>query len=113
MRNTTKRGLKAISPGAIEDSIGGARLLGNGRYAVLVDSAGSGVSWFEGHLLSKWDGDPVLDHDGFFLWIRDSESGEVFPTGIQSGREGSAAADSGCFEIRRAGDGFEDRESVV
>ncbi|HET9888514.1 MAG TPA: glycosyl transferase, partial [bacterium] len=105
--------MKAISPGAIQDAAQGARLLGNGRYAVFVNAAGAGFSWFDGHLLSKWDGDPLVDRDGFFLWIRDSENDQVYRTGVQSEREGGASWESGCCEIRRQSDGFESKLEIL
>ena len=86
MRNTTKRASKRLAPRALQDPISGARLLANGRYAVLVNSNGAGFSWADRHLLSKWDQDPVFDRDGFFLWVRDAESGEVAGTTLKAGR---------------------------
>lgn len=102
-----------MDPGAVEHPVLGCRLLGNGRFAVMVNPAGAGFSWFGRHLLTKWEGDPTADRDGFFLWIRDAETGEVFPTGVTTEGEGEASWEPGCFEIRRSNPGFESRLEIA
>lgn len=71
----------------------GARLLSNGRYQVLLDARGGGVSFWQGVQLSAWEPDPVEARHGWWLYLRDTASGEFWmPTLV--GRPGSAAAPS-------------------
>ncbi|MGI9181142.1 MAG: hypothetical protein ACR2H9_11655, partial [Longimicrobiaceae bacterium] len=58
-------------------------LLSNGRYAVLMSAAGAGYSAFDGFALTRWMPDPTRDADGFFLYIRDLESGACWSAGHQ------------------------------
>ncbi|MEQ1730452.1 MAG: hypothetical protein ABL982_18960, partial [Vicinamibacterales bacterium] len=57
----------------------GGRLLSNGRYSVLLTRAGTGASACEGYALTRWNADRVEDHTGFFLFVRDTQTGEFFP----------------------------------
>ncbi|HEV2132460.1 MAG TPA: hypothetical protein VGR27_15200, partial [Longimicrobiaceae bacterium] len=61
----------------------GTHLLSNGRYAVLFTTAGAGYSAFEGFALTRWMPDPTRDADGFFLYIRDLDSGDRWSAGYQ------------------------------
>ncbi|MDG4550997.1 MAG: glycosyl transferase [Candidatus Contendobacter sp.] len=58
-------------------------LLSNGRYAVLLSAAGTGYSTWNGLALTRWNGDPVEDSDGFFLYLRDRDSDECWSLGQQ------------------------------
>lgn len=51
------------------------RWLSNGRYALLLTGAGTGVSRRGGIQLTGFRGDRVEDAEGLFLWLRDAESG--------------------------------------
>src|SRR5690606_7930549 len=51
------------------------RWLANGRYAVLLTGAGTGVSRRGAIQLTGWRGDRVEDAEGAFVWLRDVESG--------------------------------------
>lgn len=57
--------------------------LSNGRYAVLLSTAGTGHSTWNGLALTRWSADPVEDNDGFFLYLRDRDSGESWSLGQQ------------------------------
>ncbi|MCC6652017.1 MAG: glycosyl transferase [Candidatus Eisenbacteria bacterium] len=57
----------------------GGRLLSNGRYSVLLTRAGTGASACEGYALTRWNADRIEDHTGFFLFVRDTQTGEFFP----------------------------------
>jgi len=52
--------------------------LQNGRYHVLVHADGTGFSSCDGLLLSRWSGDPLRADDGFFLYLRDLDTGEFW-----------------------------------
>ncbi|HEX6939118.1 MAG TPA: hypothetical protein VF158_06870, partial [Longimicrobiales bacterium] len=54
-----------------------AVLLSNGRYAVLLSATGAGFSAFEGLALTRWAPDPTRDADGFFVYLRDIETGRL------------------------------------
>jgi cyclic beta-1,2-glucan synthetase len=62
--------------------------LGNGRYSVRLNEAGAGQSLWNGIALSRWCGDPVQDADGFFIYLRDTASGELWSAGMRpTGRQ--------------------------
>jgi len=60
-----------------------AGLLSNGRYAVLLNEAGSGYSSCEGVALTRWQGDRIEDTDGFFVYLRDLDTGALWSVGFQ------------------------------
>ncbi len=55
-----------------------AAVLGNGAYSVRVTGAGTGLSTFGAHALTRWGGDPVADGDGFLVWLADRERGALW-----------------------------------
>ena len=57
--------------------------LSNGRYAAFLSAAGTGYSTWNGLALTRWNADPVEDNDGFFLYLRDLDSGEFWSLGRQ------------------------------
>lgn len=57
------------------------RVLSNGRYAVFLTAAGTGYSSWNGLALTRWNADPVEDRDGFFLYLRDRDSGAFWSLG--------------------------------
>ncbi|NHZ83291.1 glycosyl transferase [Massilia sp. CCM 8695] len=61
----------------------GARFLSNGHLRVLVTAAGSGATDLGAHALTRWQGDPVEDGDGYFIYLRDLDSGEFWSVGAQ------------------------------
>lgn len=54
------------------------QLLSNGRYHVMIDSAGGGYSRYEDIALTRWREDSVRNDLGFFCYLRDTESGECW-----------------------------------
>ena len=58
-------------------------LLSNGRYHVVVTSAGGGYSRWHELALTRWREDATRDHWGTFVYIRDLATGEFFSTAYQ------------------------------
>jgi cyclic beta-1,2-glucan synthetase len=78
-------------------------LLSNGSYAVMVTAAGSGYSRWRDIALTRWREDPTCDPWGYYVFLRDAQSGEVWSAGYQPiGREPDSY--SGAF--------FEDRAEI-
>jgi cyclic beta-1,2-glucan synthetase len=73
----------------------GARLLTNGRFATLVTPAGTGYSEVPGCALTRWQGDPVEDADGSFVYLRDLDSGQYWSVGMRPLAAGEAVYASG------------------
>jgi cyclic beta-1,2-glucan synthetase len=63
-------------------------LLSNGRYTVMITAAGSGFSRWNGLSVTRWREDTTRDCWGSFVFLRDTETGEVWSAGFQpSGTE--------------------------
>jgi len=58
-------------------------LLSNGRYHVVVTSAGSGYTRWHDLAVTRWREDATRDHWGTFVYIRDLATGEYFSTAYQ------------------------------
>ena len=58
-------------------------LLSNGRYNTLVTVAGGGYSALGDIQLTRWSGDSTRDADGWFLYVRDRDSGDCWSAGHQ------------------------------
>ncbi len=70
------------------DVIPRTQLLSNGRYAVMVTSAGSGYSRWGDIAITRWREDVTRDAWGSYLFLRDTDSGAVWSAGHQpSGAE--------------------------
>jgi cyclic beta-1,2-glucan synthetase len=64
------------------------QVLSNGSYSVMLTAAGSGYSRWRDIALTRWREDPTCDPWGYYVFVRDSGSGEVWSAGYQpSGRE--------------------------
>ncbi|HEY0199640.1 MAG TPA: glucoamylase family protein [Rhodanobacter sp.] len=59
------------------------QLLSNGRYHVMVSSAGGGYSRRNGLALTRWHEDITRDHWGMFCYLRDVASGAYWATAHQ------------------------------
>ncbi|WP_426701354.1 GH36-type glycosyl hydrolase domain-containing protein [Rhodanobacter sp. Col0626] len=59
------------------------QLLSNGRYHVMISSAGSGYSRRGELALTRWREDITRDHWGMFCYLRDVASGEYWSTSYQ------------------------------
>ncbi len=58
-------------------------LLSNGRYHVVVTSAGGGYTRWHDLALTRWREDSTRDHWGTFVYVRDVATGEFFSTAFQ------------------------------
>ena len=61
----------------------GDRLLSNGRYRVLITAAGAGCSVLGDTLLTQWSADPTREAEGWFLYLKDLDSGHYWSAGHQ------------------------------
>ncbi len=59
------------------------RLLSNGRYTVLVSSAGGGYSRWQEIDLTRWRADSTMDDWGTWLYLKDRESGALWSAAHQ------------------------------
>ena len=88
----------------------GSHVISNGRYSVLVTAAGAGYSSLGDTLLTRWTADPTREAEGWFLYLKDLESGQFWSAGHQPVQRAPAAyevrASSGVVTIAR-----EDEES--
>ena len=58
-------------------------LLSNGRYAVMITSAGSGYSRWNDLAVTRWREDATCDSWGSYLFLRDVASGAIWSAGLQ------------------------------
>jgi cyclic beta-1,2-glucan synthetase len=65
------------------DAVPQTHLLSNGRYSVMVTSAGSGYSRWRDIGVTRWREDTTRDDWGSFIYLRDSDSGAVWSAGYQ------------------------------
>ncbi len=91
------------------DSQSTAAVLTRGDYALLLTAAGGGGSSYRGFALTRWTADRTRDADGFFVYLRDADSGDVWSAAHQPTRRAADAYDArlgaGRAEIvRRDGD---------
>ena len=59
------------------------QLLSNGRYAVMLTTAGSGYSRWRDLAVTRWREDVTRDAWGTYVFVRDPESGETWSAGYQ------------------------------
>jgi len=82
-----------------------AHLLGNGRYHVMITSAGSGYSICNNLMLTRWKADHTCDDQGYFMYVTDVEKSRSWSYGFQPlGKEGlkyEAIFSEGRAEFRR------------
>jgi cyclic beta-1,2-glucan synthetase len=73
------------------DATPATHLLSNGRYAVMLTSAGSGYSRWRDLAVTRWREDSTCDDWGSYIFLRDVDGGEVWSAGRQpSGMEPDA-----------------------
>jgi cyclic beta-1,2-glucan synthetase len=58
-------------------------LLSNGRYGVMLTSAGSGYSRWRDIAITRWREDPTRDSWGQYIFLRDEQTGAVWSAGYQ------------------------------
>ena len=61
----------------------GGHVLSNGRYRVLVTAAGAGYSSLGETLLTRWTADPTREAEGWFLYVKDLDTGRCWSAGHQ------------------------------
>jgi cyclic beta-1,2-glucan synthetase len=64
-------------------SIPRTHLLSNGRYAVMLTTAGSGYSRWRDIAVTRWREDATSDCWGSYIFLRDAQTGEVWSAGYQ------------------------------
>jgi N,N'-diacetylchitobiose phosphorylase len=93
-----------------------AAVLRRGDYAVLLTAAGGGGSSYRGFALTRWTADRTRDADGFFVYLRDADSGEIWSAAHQPVGRGAdaygAQLDGGRAEIVRRDGAIETRLEV-
>jgi cyclic beta-1,2-glucan synthetase len=68
-----------------------AAVLRRGDYAVLLTAAGGGGSSYRGFALTRWTADRTRDAEGFFVHLRDADTGGRWSAGYQpAGRRAEA-----------------------
>jgi len=86
-------------------------LLSNGRYRVLLTERGTGYSECAGQALTRWRGDGVEDPDGFFIYLKDLDSNELWSAGLRPARKvpdsAGASFQDGKATLTRADGGIE------
>ncbi len=65
------------------ESVPRTHLLSNGRYGVMVTTAGSGYSRWRNIAVTRWREDVTLDSWGSYIFLRDAQSGRVWSVGYQ------------------------------
>jgi cyclic beta-1,2-glucan synthetase len=65
------------------DAVPQTHLLSNGRYSVMITSAGSGYSRWRDIGVTRWREDATRDDTGSYIFLRDVESGAVWSAGYQ------------------------------
>ncbi|GGY58857.1 GH36-type glycosyl hydrolase domain-containing protein [Pseudoduganella albidiflava] len=60
-----------------------ARLLSNGRLTTLITESGSGFTRAGDIALTRWNGDRVTDAEGWFFYLRDAETHDLWSLGAQ------------------------------
>jgi cyclic beta-1,2-glucan synthetase len=65
------------------DAVPRTHLLSNGRYAVMVTTAGSGSSRWRDLAITRWREDVTRDCWGAYIFLRDAQTGEFWSAGYQ------------------------------
>jgi Cellobiose phosphorylase len=75
--------VRHLSRAQLNDPVPPTHVLSNGQYTTVITGAGTGFSAFGGYALTRWNADRVEDAEGYFLYLRDLESGTVWSVGYQ------------------------------
>ena len=93
------------------------QLLSNGRYHVMVTSAGGGYSRWKDLAVTRWREDTTRDHWGNFCYLRDTVSGEYWSTAYQPTLTLPKVYESifsgGRAEFRRRDNGIDTHTEIV
>jgi cellobiose phosphorylase len=93
------------------------QLLSNGRYHIMVTSAGGGYSRFKNLALTRWREDITTDNWGAFCYLRDMETKEFWsntyqPT-LKESKNYEAIFSEGNAEFKRSDFGYEANTQIV
>jgi len=95
----------------------GSWRLTNGRYAVQVSATGSGGSWIDDLAITRWNDEPFLEPEGWFVYLRDRASGALWSAGLSPTRVVPTAyrceAVGGRITIAREDDGIAARMEIA
>ena len=90
--------------------------LSNGNATVLITRTGTGFTTVGAHQLNVWSGDRIEDRDGFFIYLRDLDTGTVWSAAwkpvLLVPSSYSAVRRSGAFEITRSDDAITTRMEI-
>lgn len=64
-------------------AIPATHLLSNGNYSLMLTTAGSGYSRWNGLSITRWQEDLVIDNRGSFVYLRDCQSDKVWSATLQ------------------------------
>ena len=93
--NASSPTVRHLSP--LADGAPVTHLLSNGRYAVMLTGTGAGYSRWRDIAITRWQEDTTCDPYGSFVFIRDTQTGQVWSASAQPlGTEGRYL--SGVFE---------------
>lgn len=59
------------------------QVLSNGKYSLMINAAGSGYSSWNGRMLTRWREDICADAFGFFIYLRDIYTGDLWSAAYQ------------------------------
>jgi cyclic beta-1,2-glucan synthetase len=112
---TNKTPIRVIN--SVDTSAPEVQLLSNGRYHVMVTSAGGGYSRWKDLAVTRWREDATCDAWGSFCYLRDESSGEFWSTAHQpvrtSGENYEAIFTEGRAEFRRHDGGIDTHTEIV
>ncbi|HEX9172252.1 MAG TPA: glucoamylase family protein [Telluria sp.] len=93
------------------------QLLSNGRYHVMVTSAGGGYSRWKDLAVTRWREDATMDDWGTFCYVRDVDSGKYWSTSYQPTLAQPESSETifseGRAELRRFDHGIESYTEIV
>ena len=93
------------------------QLLSNGRYHVMITSAGGSYSRWKDLAVTRWREDSTCDNWGSFCYVRDLESGQFWSTTFQptlvEPKKYEAIFSEGRAEFRRLDRGLEQHTEIV
>ncbi|MYN15404.1 glycosyl transferase [Rugamonas sp. FT107W] len=96
-----------------------AQLLSNGSFTTLITGAGTGFSRVGDTMLSRWSGDRIEDAEGYFFYLRDAASGQLWSLAAQPGAADAAGVrrwaggDAGSCWIGVVAHGIEARMGIA
>ncbi len=67
----------------LDDAAPLVHLLSNRQMVTMLSAAGSGYVHMQGTALTRWQADRTQDRDGYFIYVRDLESGDFWSSGFQ------------------------------